>query len=289
MEDWDDYRLILALHRHRTLRGTADALAINHSTVSRRLSQINHKYRKVLFERTTAGYQMTSAAEPLLQAAQEMERVILSATRQARAADDRLQGRVTLSLPGAIGQFLLLRDLAQFHLDFPGIQLKVTTGYHFADLDKSEADVVVRATAHPSEHLVGRRLFPYYLCLYANKTYFEHTPRDQLRWITAPFAGAYPPWLQQTDYGDIPVAMVLDDVVMRHNALVDGLGLVRDACYLADPEPEVMRLPGAVPIPQFEMWVLTHPDLRDSPKINAVMGFLADALRQKRSLIMGEL
>ncbi len=37
-----------------------------------------------------------------------------------------------------------------------------------------------------------------------------------------------------------------------------------------------------------QLWVLTHPDLRYTPRIRAVMGYLADTLLSRRALLEGE-
>jgi hypothetical protein len=50
-----------------------------------------------------------------------------------------------------------------------------------------------------------------------------------------------------------------------------------------------MRVPGTVPQPLQDIWVLTHPDLHKTPRIRLVMKFLIDALMAKQDLIEGRL
>ena len=56
---------------------------------------------------------------------------------------------------------------------------------------------------------------------------------------------------------------------------------------MADPEPSLVRLSDRKPVPQQDLWILTHPDLRGTPRVRAFMAFLADALIAKRDLVVG--
>jgi DNA-binding transcriptional LysR family regulator len=287
MDNWDDYRLILALVRCGTLRGAASHLGLTHTTVSRRLAVLQDA-RGRLFEKQPGGYAPTALGNALIEVAKRMESLSLTAERHQRAMDQDIAGTVTLSLPEAIAQYLLLEDLLDFAAAYPGVDLRVETSYRFVDLDRSEADVVVRGAQEPPDHLVGRRLFPYYVAYYGNREYLESTPRDQLRWIAPGPEARSLGWLENSPYPEVPIALCIDDITARHRALVMGLGLTRGACYMADPEPGLVRLSAQPPKPMQDLWVLTHPDLRDTPRIRLLMDFIAQALTAKKSLVLGQ-
>ncbi|MEP5407705.1 MAG: LysR family transcriptional regulator, partial [Parasphingorhabdus sp.] len=166
MDNWDDYRFILALDREATVRGAAQLLGVTHSTVSRRFAVINARFEKPVMERVAGGYRKTDFGQKLVAAAEQMEAINFAADRQRRAAETELAGPITLSIPDVLGQYLLLDDLATFCSKYPGIKLSIQSNNQFADLDRSEADIVVRGTKKPPEHFVGRRLFPYALSYY---------------------------------------------------------------------------------------------------------------------------
>ena len=58
---------------------------------------------------------------------------------------------------------------------------------------------------------------------------------------------------------------------------------------MADPVPTLVRLSDDPPLPQQEIWVLTHPDLRDTPRIKVVTDFIYKALKAKQPLVLGQL
>ncbi len=288
MDDWDNYRLILALARSGTMRAAAIDLGLTHTTVSRRLAVLQDA-RGRLFEKTTDGYVATALGYALIEVAEKMESLSLAGARHQRALDQEIAGTITLSLPEAIAQYLLLEDLLEFTQLHPSIELRVETSYRFVDLDRSEADVVIRGAQEPPDHLVGQRLFPNFVTYYANKEYLETTPRSELRWIAPTPEARTPGWLENSPFPDAPIAIGIDDITARHRALVKGMGLSRGACFMADPEPSLVRLTSKPPEPQQDIWVLTHPDLRQTPRIRVLMDFIARAMRDKKSLVLGQL
>jgi DNA-binding transcriptional LysR family regulator len=55
---------------------------------------------------------------------------------------------------------------------------------------------------------------------------------------------------------------------------------------MADRDPSLIRLPDFEPLPTQDLWVLTHPDLRNTPKIKTLMTFLYTKLQSKKDLIV---
>ncbi|QTD57149.1 LysR family transcriptional regulator [Parasphingorhabdus cellanae] len=290
MENWDDYRFILALDRSGTVRAAANLLGVTHSTVSRRLAVINARYGKPVFERAAGGYKKTELGMELVEAAQQMEEISFSADRRRTAGETDLSGPITLSIPDVLGQYLLLDYLVDFCRQYPDIKLSLDSTYRFADLDRSEADVVIRSVAKPPDHLVGRCLFPYALSLYCHRDYLEKTAPVDRRWITAATPAGKPRWIADSPFPDVPVGIMSDDITLRHKAVLEGHGMTRGACYMGDAEPDLIRLPlSPPPFPVADFWVLTHPDLKNTPRIKVLMQFLTAALLENQDLIEGRL
>ncbi|MEP2103892.1 MAG: LysR family transcriptional regulator [Parasphingorhabdus sp.] len=290
MENWDDYRFILALDRSGTVRAAASLLGVTHSTVSRRLAVINKRYGKPIFERAAGGYRKTQLGAELVEAASQIEGISFSADRRRKAGETELSGPITLSIPDALGQYLLLDYLADFCRQYPDIKLSLLSSYRFADLDRSEADVVIRSVATPPDHLVGRRLFPYALSYFCRRDYLEKTQPADRRWIVAVTPSGIPSWIADSPFPDASIGMMSDDITLRHRAVMSGYGMIRGACYMNDPESNLMRLPNSPPpSPAPDFWVLTHPDLKNTPRIKLLMRFLASALLENQDLIEGRL
>ncbi|MCL1037877.1 LysR family transcriptional regulator [Shewanella submarina] len=287
MENWDDYRVILALYRGKSLRQAGRELNMNHSTVCRRVAQLNRKYAAPVFEGSPQGYILTLFGQSLLESAEKIEAFAQKDLRLKRGTQIDISGSITLSIPPPIVQYLLLDDLLEFGQMYPQISLNVHTSYQLVDLDRSEADIVVRASNTPPEHLVGRRLFPITVAYYASTQYLETTTSQNFSWITANCATSKPDWLSETPWPDAGVALKIDDLVLRHHAAAAGKGLIRGACYIANAFPELVRVDNNRPFPFQELWILTHPDLRHVARIKLLMNFLTDKLREREALVTG--
>jgi DNA-binding transcriptional LysR family regulator len=287
MENWDDYRLILALHRGKTLRNAAQQLALNHSTVSRRLATLNQKYGTDIFDLSPKGYTLTPLGKSLLQSAEKIEQLAINDNRSKRAHQKDLSGLINLSIPPAIGQFLLRHELHEFQQQYPEISLNVQTSYQITDLNRCEADIVIRVSEQPAEHLVGHSLFPIMLSYYAAKSYLVNTSADEYRWITNTYDSIKPSWIEQSPYPTADVALRIEDLVLRHYAAADGQGMILGACYIADSMPKLQRIDHDITMPHQNIWVLTHPDLKQIPRIKVLMKFLTSTLRAKEKFISG--
>lgn len=287
MLDWDLYRFILALHRAGTIRGAATALGVNHATVSRRIALINADNNAPIFERAGGAYVVTRLGEPLIEAAERMEVVALHAERRQRALSETVSGAITLSMAETIGQYLLRDELIEFTHTYPNIELTVSADYRRVNLDRSEADVVVRGDNSPPDHLVGTRLFPYALTYYAHKDYLATTPLAQRRWLSFSQAATPLNWLPHSPFPYAPVQMRVGDLTLLQQMAQAKQGMIYTACFIGDSNPELTRLTDDTPTRGLDFWVLTHPDLRKSPRIKVLMSFLTKALTKKRDLIEG--
>ena len=98
----DDARVLLALHRERTLRGAAQTLGVNASTIGRRLDALEKALQARLFDRRLDGVQPTEAAERLLVHAEQLEQAALGLLAAADGLEREPEGVVRLSaLPGS--------------------------------------------------------------------------------------------------------------------------------------------------------------------------------------------
>ncbi len=285
--NWDDYRFALALQRAGSVRGAAEALGVNHATVSRRLATLNAQTGSMVFERQDGTYVPTRQGRGLIEAAVRMEDAVFAAQRAAMAQEHAMQGPLTLSLPHILADYLLIDDIDRFSAAFPGIALSVYSSMSFADLDRREADIVVRVSNDPPEHLVGRRLFKYARCCYCTVDYLAVHDVADVRWLGWPGDADHPGWARATVFPDAPVRLRIEDPIVRHRAAVAGLGLVFEPCFMGDPDRRLVRVPGALVSPDRDIWVLTHPDLKDTPRVTALLRVLVSALTAKRGLIGG--
>src|ERR1700691_939641 len=101
MIDWDDVRYFLAVARGGSVRAAAERLGVNHSTVLRRIAQLEEHLGAQMFEKLPSGYRLTGAGNEVLEFADQMEVASnqLETRVFGRAQSVRGLMRVTLAAP----------------------------------------------------------------------------------------------------------------------------------------------------------------------------------------------
>ena len=73
MIDWDDVRYLLAVAREGSVRAAAERLEVNHSTVLRRVAQLEERLGAQMFEKLRSGYRPYRCGEEVLEFAEQMK------------------------------------------------------------------------------------------------------------------------------------------------------------------------------------------------------------------------
>lgn len=277
--DWDDLRVFLAVGRAGSLSGAARELNVNHSTVLRRIGALEARMGVRLFDRLPAGYAMTMAGEALRDRLHGVGEQIDAAQRQLMGLDLRLTGVIRITSTDTFMSGLLGPILADFRALHPGIELQVVMNNLFLSLTRREADVAIRPTNAPPEHLVGRRAGRLQTAVYASRAYLaknaEKTRLAEHDWI-APDEGLshlmQARWLRE----HVPperVAARIDSLVGMTQLVKRGMGMGMLLCMLADAEEELVRVEPPMEALDTQVWVLTHPGLKEVARIKAFTAF----------------
>src|SRR6185436_16120440 len=81
MLSWDDFRIVKAIADRKSLGDAASALAINQSTVFRKLAQIEQRLGARLFKRSRSSATPTALGERMVQLAERMEHEVAAFER----------------------------------------------------------------------------------------------------------------------------------------------------------------------------------------------------------------
>ena len=291
--DWDDLRYVLALSRAGSLARAGKALGVDHTTVGRRVEGAERALGVRLFTRTTTGYVPTAEAERLLSDIRSVEQAVLGLERGAIAQKSDVVGTVRVTSPETFGCIYLAPRLAALGREHPGLAVELATTGTVLDLARREADLAVRFFKSPHESLVVRRVGEIRHGLYASRAYLSRRPLArpaQLRehpLLTAPSGpGAVDArWLERLSGGAQP-ALVCDLSMALLEAARAGLGVAVLPRYLGDREPELEHVP-MPDEPTEPIWITVHRDVKESPRVRAVLDHLARSLEEDRALLSG--
>ena len=271
--NWNDLKTFLAIAEAGSLNGAARALGQNHSTVFRRLNALEQDMGVRLFDRLPQGYVLTPSGERLRELTRQADGAIQQIERELVGQDLAPSGKVRVTAAPNIARTVLADVVATLRRDYPDILVELAVGDADYDLNRREADIAVRATTAPPEHLVGRKIMDMDWWLCRARSSRAQKPRNLRQLVDYPLIGADAglmrlgvfKWLEANYSGSI-VARCNDLSSMAAMAIA-GVGY---ALLPSDQDEKALERVVKVPDAKGSLWVLTHPDLRNVTRIRVV-------------------
>ena len=295
----DDLLVLLEVARSGTFSGAASALALDHSTVSRRVTAMEAELGKPVVIRTAHGCDVTEFGRTLLERAERIEQ----AMAEIRGLDTpALSGRPTLSglvrvlAPEAFGACFVAPVMAQMHRDFEGVTLELVTATRPL-VQGSGADIEIGVGDPVSRRIDSFRLADYTLGMYASREYLSAKGEP----TTVSDLGQYPliyyidALLRVSDLDLIdrlfPSGAVQIGSTSVHSQLAatragGGIGVLPN--FLAAPDPALVRLlPDQVRVDLHFSAALAPKVLRRAAAVE-VMQRIQEEVRNRRAELMPE-
>lgn len=289
---WDDLRVFLVLAREGNLTAAARQLEVSHPTVARRVKALEAAFGARLFDRLPDRYVLTAAGEELLAEAQGMERAAEAIDRRSVGLSDTAHGTVRISAGEAMAAFLALH-LPRLRHNMQCIEIELVASHMLANLSRREADLLIRDQVPEVASIVTRKLGRAAYAVYGNAELARgKADRERLRgmpWLGFDDDHSYMPgqrWMQELLSGGRPPVRVNNWLVLLE-AVRTGAGLAVLPCYLADNEPALHRLGAPLEEAAADQWLLVHRDLRNLPRVRAVMDAVIRLFQEERVALEG--
>jgi DNA-binding transcriptional LysR family regulator len=285
---WDDFRYVKAIADTRSLALAADALGVNHSTVFRRLGQIEEQLGSRLFERSRSGYGLTSWGEQMVQLAARMSEDIVNFERRATGRDLRPSGELRVTTSDLVLRHVLLEPLVQFRRAYPNIVLELLVSTQMLNLAKREADIAVRTVYQtPPEDLIGEKIADLGWAVFGasargSQPFDLASAGKEEDWVALPdhaTVARMARWYRQNVH-ESRIVYRANTMVGLAEAASAGMGLALLPSYIAHAFPRLTQLSPLLPELKGELWVLVHPDLYSSARVRAFLDFCTAGLVQ---------
>lgn len=289
--NWDDLKIFLAVAEAPSMRVAAKSLKVSHSTVSRRIETLEEDLGVRLFDRSSDGYRLTSSGKELLPVALGMDESLHTFGRHIAGRDDELKGQVCVTMPDAAAYSLLMPYVSTFMEKYPEIQVKVNDSFEVFDLSRREADVAIRFTNNPPEHLIGRKIGTLHQAAYATRTYLKshdpHDPNSDAKWIGWGSPDERPSWIEKSSpFPHLGSIGHFNNVFLQVRAMKSHMGIGFIPCMLASGEEDLVQL--CDPKPYYDVWLLSHRDLRAAARMRAFRQFIIDHIPKLRASLEGK-
>jgi len=286
--NWDDLRLFLAVARSGSISGAAKQLGVQHSTVSRRIRQLEEKLGARLLERKKSGYELTSAGERVKQSASIMECEILGVDGALLGKDTTLTGPLRVTAINNMASSVLMPMFASFSQQHPRVELHIIVSNTDASLSQREADIAIRLTNTPTETLIGKKLVTVASTIYGSRTYIQQLRKnnDKPKWIGVECCGFHKSWTKVAS-GDQQHNFISDDTLLTLSAIREGLGVSYLPCFMGDADPDLERYCDPDPAHDLGLWVLLHPDLKRTARVLAFREHMSNTVNEQSNLFEG--
>ena len=292
--DWNDLRYFLAVARTGSTIAAAKDLGVNQSTVQRRLAVLEEATGRKLVERLPSGYRLTSFGEELRPHAEAVETAIACFERKIASADTTPTGTMRLTCSEGMAYRFIPRMLDVFHARYPGLHVDLIIADRYFDLAKGEADIALRAGDSKDSALISRKLSDTPWALYASRSYVgRHGRIEQLEDIDRHAVILFDGYLET-----LPASKVLRTsapnavVTARSNSVIgmlltvkSGVGIGPLPVQIGDMEEDLVRVLDPLPETMSSIYLLVHPDLRNTPRVRALFDFIVAEMDSFRPLL----
>lgn len=270
--DWNDLKLVLAIHRTGNLKGAAQTLKIDQSTAGRRLATLESDIGAILFVRARTGFTLTDAGEAAIRHAREIEQQITLFEDDLQSAGQGPAGLVRVVTNAWIINHILVPKLPEFLHDNPQIRVHLIGETSGRNLSKREAEIALWFERTVQDHEISFNLGPVPYAVYARKG----TDIENLAWVSFwdDMANREPMrWIEGRGELD-NLRMTSTDASAVYAAVRTGIGKALIPMRIGDADPDLVCLSENPPEIVRTLKTIVHPDLVNTPRIMAVIDWL---------------
>lgn len=284
--------VVLALARAATLADAGLQLGVNASTVFRTVQRLEKALGQRLFERARTGYSPTELALRLARHAELIESELVLARAAFAAPGEQLAGTVRISAVDAVLRSLVVPALTSIRAAHPQLRIELQASNDLASLTHREADIALRSTNRPPQHLIAKSLGRIRFAVYAAGAMAGALPRDgsdlmsalaAMPWIAVDEAMPEHPGVawRKRNFPRVRPVFQANSMLTVVQLIEAGLGVGVVADFHARQHRALVALTEALDNCEIGLWLLTHPESRHLRRIAEVSGHIQNWLARE--------
>lgn len=284
---WDDFRIAYHVAQSGTLTKAGKVLNMNHATVLRHINRLEEALDTKLFIRHQRGYQLTDAGELMVKEIPDIQKSFSRLENLMSSAEKNISGNLRITTLSDFSP-LLNPALKAFRQEYPKLRIQIIATDEVIPLATGAAHVSLRAGPQPNEpDLIVKKLTPPDIFYYAADSYVkEHgLPKDESEYNDHLWA------LPSDDKRKISfVKHVLKNIDEEqiiyqsnhfpdiHNAVIEGMAIGPIGVHHSKKYNHLKKLDMKFDTSLEGLWFVYHKDLKNSARIQALLGFLEKSL-----------
>lgn len=294
--DWDHLRFFLQVARTGRLLSAAHRLGVEHTTVARRIQQLEKHLGQTLFIRERQGFVLTDAGKQLLPHAERMEDASARIEHDLQRTQMGISGLVRVGATEGYGTSFLAAHLARLTQQHPHLTIDLIAIPRLLNLSRREADIVITLERPSRGDFIITKLTDYALGLYASSDYLAHHPpiysTDDLK--ANPFVGYIDDLLISQALNYLPeicqperIALRSTSLLAQQQAALAGAGLAILPHFMAATEPRLQAvLPDQVRLIR-TFWMMMPLEMKDVARTRLTWDMIRTVTEQQQDLLLG--
>ena len=294
MFNWNDLVFFLELARQSRLAPAARRLRVDHTTVSRRIAELEKSLSVKLFDRKPDGFVLTEQGHRLFTIAERIEQEIGNVPQALGAEDMAATGRVRVVTMEGIGAFFLAERMAELAQRQPGIVVELVTERHIVSLTKREADIFISFIPPVGQRLLVKKLGSFRLALYASAAYVSRhgMPKDRSELVQHTFVDyvedliAIQPVRWLLDVIDpLTVSFRSSSMHAQQNAIAAGAGIGLLPLFSAKQNPALLPILGDTVQVHRDIYLSVHEDLEFLTRVRTVTRYVNEIIQRDNAYL----
>jgi DNA-binding transcriptional LysR family regulator len=283
--NWNDLVFFLELARQCRLAPAARRLRVDHTTVSRRIAELEKDLSIKLFDRKPDGFVLTEQGHRLFAIAERIEQEASNVPQALGAEHMTATGRVRVVTMEGIGAWFVAERLVELAEREPGVLVELVTERHLISLTKREADIFISFVQPTGQRLVVKKLGDFRLALYASPEYIARhgLPKDRSELVNHTFVDyvedlvAIQPVRWLLDVLDpLNVSFRSSSMHAQQNAIAAGAGIGLLPLFSARKNPKLMPVLADEVKVYRDVYLSVHEDLEFLARVRLVIRHLVD-------------
>lgn len=286
--DWNHLRTFLAVADTGSLTGASRSLSTSQPTLSRHIAELESSLGVALFERVARGLRLTESGKALLEPARQMQKNAELFSLKALGQTQQLAGTIRLTASEILSGHILPPILAKLRRTHPEIQIELLATDQIVNILERHADIAIRHTQPQQADLIAKKLGDAKIGLFAHRDYLHRTEGQPITenpekhdWIGLDQSDLY---LKEFRKAGKMVdreffSFRCDNVMVGWQAALAGLGIAPTFFSVAQQWPEMQLFCPESSVSEIPLWLVSHRELLDNPRVRVVFDALAEGLQ----------
>jgi DNA-binding transcriptional LysR family regulator len=294
--DWDKLRIFYVVADSGSFTHAGERLNLSQSAVSRQIRALEDSLDLPLFHRHARGLILTEQGETLYETARDVFTKLSTTESRLRESKDKPEGPLRVTTAIGFGSIWLTSRLGEFVERYKDISVSLLVADVELDLAMREADVAIRVGRPRQPDLIQRHLFTSHFGVYAAPAYLnrfgtptsvaelsEHRVVTYGEALPLPFEGLN--WLAHAIKEAEPTfesVLNINNVYGIFRAVQAGIGIATLPAFLAEEDPQLVRILPEVESPTAEVYFAYAEELRNSRRVMVFRDFLLRKVSETR-------